>query len=228
LPHDGERIPLWARGLCRKQATETELTNAKTKNETKEASTQIFKETVAGAPLELQATGVAGTGSLVNKVDENKEHYTEGTALLEYTGVTVVSPAGKGCKVFTDNNKVKGADGKIDAHLEFTTTKQEDSVKFGPVGATGEKAPLATFFIEGCFPAVPAIEGTWEIIGSLTCKSNGATINCSHAEITTANTLKGKKGGFEGKAGFEGSFTVSGRANSGEAFTPLSMTTVGT
>jgi hypothetical protein len=203
--------------------TETELTNAETQNETKEASTQILKETIAGVPLELKATGVTGTGTLTNKKMEDGEHYVEGTATIKYTGVTVAAPAGKGCKVFTDTNKIKGAEGQIDAHLEYTTTQQGDSIKFTPAtGNTGAGVPFAAFFIEGCSPAVPAIEGTWEITGSATCKIDGATIKCDHTEITTQNTLKGKGA----KAGFEGAITVKGRANSSEAYKPLSMTTV--
>jgi hypothetical protein len=206
------------------KTTEISITNKKTGAE--EPSTQIFKETIGGVELEFQAAGVTGTGTQTNSKDATTgEHFTSGTALIEYTGVKVAKPAGKGCKVFTDNpvTKVKGVEGVVDWHLDFTTKGQGDSVKFTPSGST-TGGPFASFFLEGCSPAVPAIEGTWEITGSFTCKPNGATINCLHSEITTQGLLKGK--GV--KMAFEGSFTTSGRANSGEAFKPLSSTTVAT
>jgi hypothetical protein len=205
-------------------ATEINITNKKTGAE--EPSTQILKETIGGIETELRATGLTGIGTQTNSKDATTgEHFISGTAFLEYTGVTVAKPAGKGCKVFTDNpvTKVKGAEGVIDAHLDLTTKGQEDSIKFTPAASTAG-APFASFFIEGCSPAVPAIEGTWEVVGSATCKPTGATIVCSHSEITTQNTLKGKGA----KAGFEGSVTIKGRANEGEPFTPLSNTTVAT
>jgi hypothetical protein len=210
--------------------TEIQLTNAKTKNETKESTSIIFKVTTAGVPLELRATGVSGTGTLTNKKDAaTEEHYVTGTAEFKYTGVTVVSPAGKGCEVFTDPGVglPHGTAGEIDWHADFTTQGVGDSIKFTPAASTGVGAPFATFNITCSITKVPALEGTWEVTGSETCKPTaptGATIHCIHAEMTTANTLKAKGA----KAGLEGAITISGRANSGEAYKPLSFTTVTT
>jgi hypothetical protein len=215
--------------IAQDTTTEIEVTNAKTVNETKEASSQIFKATIAGVPLELKATGVSGTGTLTNKKDAaTGEHYVTGTVTYKYTGVTVAKPEGKGCEVFTDKGpgEPHGTLGEVDVHADFTTTEQGDSIKFTPAASTGVGAPFATFNIT-CGGLVPALEGTWEVNGSITCKPTaptGATIHCVHNEVTTANTLKTK--GV--KAGLEGTITVKGRANSGEAYKPLSMTTVTT
>jgi hypothetical protein len=209
--------------------TEIQITNAKTKNETKEATNTIFKVVLAGVPLEFSATGVTGTGTLTNKKDAaTGEHYTTGTITYKYTGVTVVAPAGKGCEVFTDKGvgEPHGTAGEIDWHADFTTQGQGDSIKFTPAASTGAGAPFATFNVT-CTTKIPFLEGTWEITGSATCKPTaptGATIHCLHNEMTTANTLKAKGS----KTGLEGTITVSGRANSGEAYKPLSFTTVTT
>jgi hypothetical protein len=215
--------------IAQDTTTEIEVTNAKTQNETKEASSQIFKITIAGVPLEFKATGVSGTGTLTNKKDAaTGEHYVTGTIAYKYTGVTVAAPAGKGCEVFTDKGpgEPHGPAGEIDWHVDFTTQGVGDSIKFTPAASTGVGAPMAKFNIT-CGGKVPALEGTWEITGSTTCKPTaptGATIHCVHNEITTANTLKAK--GV--KIGIEGTITVSGRANSGEPYKPLSFTTVTT
>jgi hypothetical protein len=215
--------------IAQDKTTEIQITNAKTANETKEATNKIFKVTIAGVPLELRATGVSGSGSVTNKKDAaTGEHYVTGTVEFKYTGVTVAKPEGKGCEVFTDRGpgEPHGTVGEVDVHADFTTQGQGDSVKFTPAASTGAGAPFATFNIT-CGGLVPALEGTWEITGSVTCKPTaptGATGHCVHNEITTANTLKSKGS----KAGLEGTITVSGRANSGEAYKPLSSTTVTT
>jgi hypothetical protein len=206
------------------KTTEIKISNATTEGGT---SNQLFAETIAGVPLELKATGLNGTGTQTNTLDiATGEHYIHGTALLEYTGVTVVKPEGKGCKVFTDDpvTKAKGVEGKIDAHLDFTTLGQGHSIKFTPAAGTNG-APFAGFYVE-CSPVkVPAIEGTFAVEGSVTCVPNRGTIKCNHNEVTTANTLKGK--GV--KAGYEGEVTVTGRVKeSGAEYTPLSVTTVTT
>jgi hypothetical protein len=207
--------------------TEIELTNEKTNAETNAAVGTAFKETIGGVELELKSPKVTGTqigtekSSLTNKKDATTgEHFIEGTALYHYSGVEVVKPAGKGCKVFTDETatKTKGAEGIVDVHLNASTKGQGDFINFTP--ATG--SAFATFFIE-CTTSIPAVEGTWEITGSAKCPVDGATILCTHTEVTTQNTLKGKGS----KAGIEGPVTVLGRdpALSETVYTPLSVTT---
>jgi hypothetical protein len=219
--------------------TELEISSAKTAEETKAAGTTVFKEILGGAELELKSSNVTGTqietevegkkvldtSWLTNKKDPvTGEHYIEGTALYHYAGVVVAKPAGKNCKVFTDNEatKEKGAEGIVDVHLKFTTKEQGDFIKFEPATGTA----FATFFVE-CNPKLgEPLEGTWTITGSVKCPPTGATIICSHTETTTQNTLKGK--GF--KAGIEGPVTISGRDPTLKetTYTPLSTTTVAT
>jgi hypothetical protein len=206
------------------ETTETKISNETTEGGT---STQIFKETIAGVELELKATGLSGTGTQTNTLDKaTGEHYISGTALLTYTGVTVQKPAGKGCKVFTDDpvTKTKGVEGVTDWHVDYTTLKQEDSIKFSPAANT-EGGQFVGFYVE-CAPVkVPAIEGTFPITGAFTCVPNRGTIVCNHNEITTQNLLKGKGT----KTGLEAEVTVTGRVKgSGAEYKPLSVTTKAT
>jgi hypothetical protein len=204
--------------------TEITVTNANTNAATNGPESSVLKETIGGVNLELTSTEVTGTGTLENKKDAaTNEHYISGTAVIEYKKTVVTAPSGKGCKVFTDNAGTPGAEGVVDAHVNATTTGQGDSIKFEP--ATG--ATFATFFVSGCSPAVPAIEGTWEITGSATCKPDGATIVCDHEEITKQKTLKGKGN----TAGFKSKVTISGRdplIDPPGVHNPLSVTTVET
>lgn len=211
--------------------TTTELTggNEKTKNETTESAPSILKETIGGVELELKATTVSGTGTMENKKDPvTGEHYAEGSGTIVYSNVEVVKPAGKECEVFTDEEFpvgsgkfIEGAKGTIDAKVKATTKAQGDFVKFEPQGTA-----FATFWVTCTLKQVPALEGTWEITGSVKCPVNGATILCTHAETTTQNTLFGKGN----KAGLEGALTLKGRDPILKEvnYTPLSTTTVAT
>jgi hypothetical protein len=203
--------------------TPTELsgTNANTASETTAARESILKETIAGTELELKSTGLSGTGSMTNS-ESGGEMIASGSGTITYSGVTVAKPAGKGCKVFTDvtATKTKGAEGVIDANVKATTLGQEEGkpmfLKFEPSSGTA----FATFFVE-CTTKVAALEGTWEITGSIKCPTSGATVLCSHEETTTQNTLKGKGS----KAGLDGALTIKGKASTDASFTPLSVTT---
>jgi hypothetical protein len=203
-------------------ATEIEVTNEQTKNETKEARHSVLKETIAGVELELDAAVVSGEGTMENKKDAiSGEHYAEGSATLTYSGVTAVKPVGKGCKVFAETaEKTHGAEGVINAKAKATTKGQGMFTKLEPK----EGVTFATFFIE-CEKGkeVPAVEGTWEITGSLKCPTDGATVICSHTEVTTQNTLKGKGS----KAGFDAAITLNAveAETCGPIYTPLSATT---
>jgi hypothetical protein len=134
----------------------------------------------------------------------------------------VTKPAGKGCKVTTDDHSgtpKEGAETVVDTEqLRVTTEGQGDFLKIEP--ATGTN--LATFWITCSTPKVPALEGTWSITGSLKCPVEGATVVCDHNEITAQNTLKAKGA----KAGYSGKLTISGKAKGESTFFPLSATTV--
>jgi hypothetical protein len=205
--------------------TELKLTNEKTNGTTTAPEPTLLKEIIGGVELELEAPTLTGFGTLTNKKDAvTGEHYIEGTVTYAHHGMNVKKPAGKGCKVFEDAGGTKGTEGTANVHLDFTTKGQGHFFKFTPAASTkpGSEA-LATFFVE-CTTKVPAIEGTWELAGSFKCPVDGATIRCSHTEITTENTLKGKGN----KAGIAGPITILGKDPIDPAFFPLSVTTVET
>jgi hypothetical protein len=204
-------------------ATTIRGTNENTGPETGSTPTISLKNTIGGVEYEIQVALVQGEGTLTNAKDpETGEHYVHGQGNLVFSGAAVTKPSGKGCKPYTDTeSKTKGAEGVIDASFKATTKGQGDFVKFEPLVA----GTFATYFVE-CTTKVPAMEGTWEVGGSLKCPLDGATVVCKHAEVTEQNTLKGK--GV--KTGIEGSLTLSGKdpVAGEEVFTPLSVTTVET
>jgi hypothetical protein len=204
-------------------STEGITTNANTAAETTAAAPAILKVTIAGTPLELKATGASGTGVGENKKAASGEHYGAGTGFTTYTGVTVVKPAEKGCDVYEDNAGVEGTKGTIKTNeLKGTTEGQGDFGKLEPASGT----TFAAFFLTCTNPEIPeALKGTWTVTGSVKCPITGATVVCNHEEVTTQNTLKAKGS----KAGVSVSTTASARVKgSGEAFKPLSGTTVET
>ncbi|HEX6666466.1 MAG TPA: hypothetical protein VF081_07715 [Solirubrobacterales bacterium] len=206
------------------ESTTTELTgtNAKTKNETTEGSTGRLKTTVGGVPVELQATGVSGSGWMENKLTASGEHYVHGKGTLTVTGVSVLQPAGRGCKATTDNEEAKeeGEVGVVHTReLTATTEGQGDFLKF----EAADKGNLASFFVT-CEPGkrIEAIEGTWSCSGSAKSVPAGATATFIHSETTTQNTLKCRGS----KSGIEGNLTLSGREKgSTGVYTPVAATT---
>ncbi|HEX5610816.1 MAG TPA: hypothetical protein VFX45_12085 [Solirubrobacterales bacterium] len=192
--------------------TELNITNANTNAETNAATTLITKATVAGLPLELTSTGVSGSGTITNTF-ENEEHIAHGTVTFTTTGVI----AHNGCRVFTDSAAGTGEEGVIHTEpLKFTTKGQGHNVKFEPVAGN----VIKRFELTDC--PMPALNGTYTVTGSYTCPLEGATIVCSHAATTTQNTLK-LNGAI--KMGIAGSLTPKARANSTEAYKPISFTT---
>jgi hypothetical protein len=200
--------------------TEVKVTNETTNGETVPAK---LRETIAGVEMELQATGVLDEGWTENRKNAGTgEHFIFGEGTTTYTGVEVKKPSGKGCKVFKDEAKTKGKEGEVRTNrLKGTSAGQEMFGKLEPAEGTA----FATFFLE-CTVKVPAIEGTWEITGSVKCPGSGSTVLCNHEEVTTQNTLKGKGN----KIGVEVSTTFSGRdpALGETTYTPLAVTTVET
>lgn len=179
-----------------------------------------MKATIGGLATELVATSVSGSGWMENK-EAGGEMYVQGEATTTFSGVTVASPAGKGCKVYTDNGGVQGEEGVVHTNkLKGTSQGQGHFGKLEP--AEGEV--YATFIIAGCkgSAALEALNKTYSVTGSVKCPGEGSTVKCTHAEVTAQNTLK-LNGSI--KLGIEGQGTATGRANSGEAFTALSVTT---
>jgi hypothetical protein len=220
------------------EETHARLSNEKTNATTTGPTNSVLKETIAATNLEFELTGVVeGFGHLKNEeVGGVMRASAESNAGIGVTlnGVIVKAPANKGCKVFEDNGGVKGAQGivktnPVKGHTTVVTDKENGegaaeerhSVIIEPAEAG---KPFATFFIE-CEKGkgVPEeLEGTWEITGTITCPTHGATISCNHNTVTEQNTLKGKgkKAGLQGKATLTaGKFPVT------EPTHPISVTT---
>lgn len=192
------------------KTTEATVTNAKTRNNTTEATPWLIKGTVAGAVLELTAKGAHSEGTIENSVDPSTEHYFHAAGKVAFEEVT--SPL---CAVAG----LPGGAGKIESkQLADTTTEQGHFIKFTPETGT----VFAEFELTGC-----AMAGVYKVVGSVKGVPNGSTINFTHAETTAQKTLR--IGSAAGPLlGVEGSLTLTGRANKTEAFTPLSPTTVET
>ncbi len=164
--------------------------------------TSVFLHSVqSGVEEELEATGVSGSGFMENKETAGGEMYAHGTGVITYTGVSVVKPSGKGCKVKGEN--------VVTNELTATTEGSSTSLKFTP--ASGEV--FASFEIEGCSTTV--LNGLYEVKGSVTSSSiSGATTNFDRTATTNLNTLKVRGQ----KAGLAGTLTIKGEG------VPLSVT----
>jgi hypothetical protein len=178
--------------------TTTEL-SAKANGTTK------LKSVAGGVVLELQATGLSGTGTMTNS-EVGGEMRASGTGVITYEGVTVAQPSGKGCKV---------VGGKVVTNtLAASTAGLTKQLKFTPNSGT----VFAPFTVEGC--SVSALNKEYKAEGSVVGTVVGTMTEFSHAGTTTQGTLT--LGGQ--KAGLEGTLTLLGRLNSSQAFTALSVT----
>jgi hypothetical protein len=165
-----------------------------------------LKSTHAGVKLGLRATGAEDVGVMENQ-EIAGEHVVGGTGTTTYTGVTVTEPAGKGCKV--PGEKI------VTKELRATTAGQGMFGKLTPASGT----VFAEFAIEGC--SVSALNTTYKVEGSIKCPVLGATVICTHTEVTEQGTLT--LAGLP--AAVEVSTTFSSRPSSISGFTPLSVTT---
>lgn len=187
--------------------TEGRATNTGTGGEKLVAKLQT---TIAGVALELQATEVEALATGTNRKTAEGEHFSEGTGLSEFRGITVTKPAGKGCKV-TGGTLVSNT-------LRGTNLGQGMEGILEPVEGTA----FMTVPIEGC--SNPSLNNKFPVTGSIKCPGTGVTVECTHAATTALNTLK-----FAGsKAGIEVTTTATGRANGSEPYTPLAVTTIET
>ena len=215
------------------EETHAKFSNERTDEKTEKATATTLKQEISATKVEIKAAGaIEGLGALRNEEldSEMRASAESNTSGIAYNGVKVEAPAGKGCKVFEDKGGVKGAEGIIKTQPvkgHTTATGAVDEVVIEPV--TSEL--FATFFLE-CTPGlgVPeAIEGTWEVSGSLKCPSHGATIACVHQEITGQKTLQVAVANAKHpvvKAGLEGKMTITaGRQPPTEPTSPVSSTT---
>lgn len=166
----------------------------------------FLHSTISGVAVQLKAVAVSLSGTMTNS-ESGGEMIASGEGKINYLGVSVTKPAGKGCVV-------KGS--VIETNqLKATTAGVGTGIKFEPATAG---ALFAAFQVEGC--SIAALNGLYEVKGSVIGIPNGATVVFVEAATTAAGTLT-----FRGqKAGLEGKITVSGRANGGQSFTPLSVT----
>ncbi len=148
--------------------------------------TEKLVSTISGVTVELQAKTVEGSGWGENKIAASGEHYAIGEAVTTLKEVAVTKPAEKGCKVKTGEvktNKIKGT--TLGMGMEGKAEPAEGTV-------------FAAFSIEGC--SIAALNGIYEVKGSIKCPSEGSTGICTQAATTAQGTLtmRGQKVGVEG------------------------------
>jgi hypothetical protein len=171
---------------------------------------QVLKATINGIATELVTEGgVSGEGEVENTTIEGEEAVT-GEGGFTYTKVTVAKPAGKGCKVYTDNGSEKGEEGVIHTNELVGTTTSGMGVKFTPKSGS----VFASFFIDGCEgEALKGLNKTYTVQGSIIGEPNGGEIRFTHGSSTEQGSLL-LNGSI--KTGLEGGITqynrVSGNA----------------
>ncbi len=187
--------------------TEAEGNNEKTNSETNAAIPATLRATISGVNVEIRfpVWHYFGWWTWHRTVGNATWH---GIIIIWFTSPVVVAPAGKGCKV--KGNEV------VSKELVTTSNEQGMALKIEPK----EGAALATLEVEGC--SISALNGTYELKGSLKGTPNGTLLEFTHAGVTEQGTLtvRGQKAGLEGK------LTNYGRANGSQSFTPVAPTTV--
>jgi hypothetical protein len=189
-----------------KTETEFEANNEKTNAETNGAVPVTFRSTISGVNVEIQFLNWVFHG----RAEQHRisGYWTFfGNFALTLTFPEFKAPAGKGCTI----------KGEMVASKELTATTNEQgmALKIEPKEGT----TLASFVVEGC--SIAALNGTYELKGSLKGTPNGAVLEFSHASVTEQGTLTlhGQKAGIEGKV------TLKARANSSQSYTPIGLTT---
>jgi hypothetical protein len=188
--------------------TGTEISGSDLNTEGKHTGA-VLKATVAGTAIELKATEVSGTGSMVNK-EEAGEMFAHGEGVIVYKGVT---EAKAGCKVVG----VPGGAGVVETKPLTAATKglAANRLKFTPKEGT----LFAEFKLEGC-----VVANTYKVVGSVLGVTDGTTTTTSHETITTEKTLRLQSAAGP-LAGIEGTLTITGRAATGSGpYTPLGLT----
>jgi hypothetical protein len=190
-----------------KVETEVEGNNQKTNSETSGSVPMKLSATISGVSVELVITSLDYLGFVTWGHPAGPNPVADGLVQVKFTMLSVEKPAGKGCAV-------KGKE-VVSNELFATTLEQGMAVKLAPKEGT----TLASFVIEGC--SIPALNGTYELKGSLKGTPNGAVLEFSHASVTEQGTLtlRGQKAGIEGKV------TLKARANSSQSYTPIGFTT---
>lgn len=149
---------------------EITATNANTASETTAAAVSLLAGVISGVSIEIQCTGVSGTGSM-----QNVGGQASGTGVLTYSGCTINKPAGKGCVV--NGNSI--TTNSIAAESEGAST-----LKLKP--ASGEL--FASIQFEKC--SVEALNRIFPVSGTMKATVTGATVTSTEAGVTEQNTLK--------------------------------------
>jgi hypothetical protein len=195
------------------EATKIVVTNAGTKNETKEAAPVVQKGTIAGIKSEIECKTLSGEGTLTNEEPSEKVHRVRGSITANFSSCTVKKPA-LGCKVkepITVSSSIEGVEG-------LGAGKNEMGLEFKP---TGEH--FASLVIEGCI-----IKGTFNVDGTAiatgtpapTEKFTGATSIFTNAMTKETLKLAGNP------AEVESSSTVRMAPVEGKEQNPIALTTV--
>lgn len=189
--------------------TEAESNNEKTNAGTTEAVPATLRATISGVNVEIRFPiwHIFGWWTWHRFFGVPTWH---GHFFIWFTFPVWLAPAGKGCKIKGGGEKI------VSKELVASTNEQGMALKIEPKEGT----TLASLEVEGC--SVPALNGTYELKGSLKGTPNGTVLEFSHAAVTEQGTLtlKGAKAGFDGK------ITNYARANSSQAFTPIAPTTI--
>lgn len=169
----------------------------------------VLRSTVAGSGIELVALEVNGSGTMKNS-EELGTMVASGEGKIAYSGVTEKL---LGCKV---TGKPGGA-GTVETKQLFASTQGVgDKLKFTPKEGT----VFAEFELTECAVGPTTVR----VVGSVLGIPDGATINTEHKTVTEEITLR-LQSAFGPVAGIAGTLTISGRANIGQSYTPLSVTT---
>ncbi len=190
------------------KTTELSVTNGSTCEETKAACPLKLKALISGVTLEITTKKVVGNGSIHN-VLVGEEHQVVGSAALTFEEASVTAPAGKGCEVEGEKFSTN--------ELALTSAGQGMVLQIAPV--SGEL--VSEVRVKGC--SVVALNNLYALNGNFKGTFSGATVKFTHSGTTESNTLT-----LSGqKTGIDGQLTLSARANSSEAYTPLAATTTG-
>ena len=198
------------------QEVEIELTNAKTKSETKETTSAVLKGVVLLTSIEITCTTVSGSGKSTNK-EIGEVMQNEGTGLgIKYSGCTANKPTN--CKV-KESIELTGSSITVE---NLGGEKNEMGVEFKPK----EGKPFTEIIFEGekCALKGKAISLTGTAIAT---GSRGSTPSVTSSGATLVFTPEMTKETLKlGEKAAELSSTVTiNYKEEGEGF-PISFTTI--
>jgi hypothetical protein len=164
------------------EATSVALTNAKTQNNTLEASPAILKGTIFGVKTEIVCKTVSGEGTLTNEEPVPKLHRFKASLKTKLNSCTVAKPAGFGCKV----KEIIELGSTVEGVEHLAGGIGEMGLEFRPTAVNFDSITIEGCFLAGTFP----LGGTAVATGAplATEKHSGATLIFTNA--MTKETLK--------------------------------------